>query len=72
MSLSDFVQLLKLTETAAKDVLPNMHHTQAAVIAHGRHPVTSRLGRNGSVCCFASHGVGVRLTMHCVFVPGDL
>jgi len=40
MSLSDFVQLLKLTKTRAKDVLPITHHTQAAVSVHGRHPVT--------------------------------
>jgi len=46
-----------------KDVLPNIHHTQAAVSMHSRHCLTRRL-RHGPVCCpyFATYNT--RLTVH--------
>jgi len=49
--------------TKAKDVLPNIHHTQAAVSMHSCHP---RLRRNGPIsCCMWFAAYDAHVTMHC-------
>jgi len=54
--------------TAAKDVLPNIHRTQAAVSVHSRHPVTPGLQRNGLVCCWMTSfaAYGIRDALQCI------
>jgi len=71
----------KQGKTWAKDILPNIHHSQAT--ESSRHPLPSpRRQQNDPVsCCTSFAAYSTRLTMHCQwggcssfssFVPGDL